>query len=107
MIPALSFLRMGGARIENAIRSAITAGGGLDLRLPVGSAQNHQFLGSRTPKALIGATERAGSVGRTVLWNLLSSPFGGQRGLLRLRFAGRVLKCRDCRNLLHKRIVII
>src|SRR5262245_55116387 len=27
--------------------------------------------------AVIGATERAGSVGRTVLWNLLSSPFGG------------------------------
>jgi acetyltransferase len=27
--------------------------------------------------ALIGASERAGSVGRTVLWNLLSSPFGG------------------------------
>jgi len=27
--------------------------------------------------ALIGATETAGSVGRTVLWNLISSPFGG------------------------------
>lgn len=27
--------------------------------------------------ALIGASERPGSVGRTVLWNLLSSPFGG------------------------------
>ena len=27
--------------------------------------------------ALIGASERAGSVGRTVLWNLISSPFGG------------------------------
>ena len=27
--------------------------------------------------ALIGATEREGSVGRTILWNLLSSPFGG------------------------------
>ena len=26
---------------------------------------------------MIGATERAGSVGRSVLWNLLSSPFGG------------------------------
>jgi len=26
---------------------------------------------------LVGASERAGSVGRTVLWNLLSSPFGG------------------------------
>jgi acetyltransferase len=27
--------------------------------------------------ALIGATENPGSVGRTVLWNLISSPFGG------------------------------
>lgn len=27
--------------------------------------------------AVIGATERAGSVGRTLLWNLVSSPFGG------------------------------
>jgi len=32
-----------------------------------------------TPKsvALIGATETLGSVGRTVLWNLISNPFGG------------------------------
>jgi acetyltransferase len=27
--------------------------------------------------AVIGATERPGSVGRTVLWNLISTPFGG------------------------------
>jgi len=27
--------------------------------------------------AVIGATDRAGSVGRTVLWNLISNPFGG------------------------------
>ncbi len=27
--------------------------------------------------AVIGATETAGSVGRTVLWNLMSNPFGG------------------------------
>ena len=27
--------------------------------------------------AVIGATEKIGSVGRTVLWNLISSPFGG------------------------------
>jgi acyl-CoA synthetase (NDP forming) len=27
--------------------------------------------------ALIGATDRPGSVGRTLLWNLLSHPFGG------------------------------
>src|SRR5579863_3254245 len=27
--------------------------------------------------AVIGATEKVGHVGRTVLWNLISSPFGG------------------------------
>ena len=27
--------------------------------------------------AVIGATERLGSVGRTIMWNLVSSPFGG------------------------------
>jgi acetyltransferase len=27
--------------------------------------------------AVIGATEKAGSVGRTLLWNLISTPFGG------------------------------
>ncbi len=27
--------------------------------------------------AVVGASERAGSVGRTILWNLISSPFGG------------------------------
>src|SRR5690349_2642431 len=27
--------------------------------------------------AVVGATEREGSVGRTILWNLVSSPFGG------------------------------
>lgn len=32
-----------------------------------------------TPKtvAVIGATEKPGSVGRTIVWNLISSPFGG------------------------------
>ena len=27
--------------------------------------------------AVIGATEKAGSVGRSILWNLISNPFGG------------------------------
>src|SRR6266516_4649262 len=27
--------------------------------------------------ALIGATENVGSVGRTLMWNLVTSPFGG------------------------------
>ena len=32
-----------------------------------------------TPKtvAVIGASEKPGSVGRTLLWNLISNPFGG------------------------------
>ena len=27
--------------------------------------------------AVIGATDKAGSIGRTLVWNLISSPFGG------------------------------
>src|ERR687883_1299210 len=27
--------------------------------------------------AVIGATDRPGSVGRTIMWNLISNPFGG------------------------------
>jgi acetyltransferase len=27
--------------------------------------------------AVIGATEASGSVGRAILWNLMSNPFGG------------------------------
>ncbi|MGK7896690.1 MAG: bifunctional acetate--CoA ligase family protein/GNAT family N-acetyltransferase [Xenococcus sp. (in: cyanobacteria)] len=34
------------------------------------------FFSPRTV-AVIGATDRPGSVGRTLLWNLISSPFGG------------------------------
>src|SRR5215831_6742822 len=32
-----------------------------------------------TPRciAVIGASEKAGSIGRTLVWNLISSPFGG------------------------------
>src|ERR1700676_2708449 len=42
-------------------------------------AQHHPLDPIFNPKsvALVGASERAGSVGRNVLWNLLSSPFGG------------------------------
>jgi acetyltransferase len=42
-------------------------------------AEGHPLDSIFTPKsvALVGASERAGSVGRNVLWNLLSSPFGG------------------------------
>lgn len=36
-----------------------------------------QSLFSPKNVAVIGATEKEGSVGRTILWNLISSPFGG------------------------------
>ncbi len=36
-----------------------------------------QAIFSPKTVAVIGATEKAGSVGRTVIWNLISSPFGG------------------------------
>jgi acetyltransferase len=36
----------------------------------------HVFFAPRSV-AVIGATEKAGSVGRSILWNLISSPFGG------------------------------
>ncbi len=42
-------------------------------------AQSHPLDPIFNPRsvALVGASERIGSVGRNVLWNLLSSPFGG------------------------------
>lgn len=42
-------------------------------------AEHRPLDGIFEPKtvAVIGATEREGSVGRTVLWNLMSHPFGG------------------------------
>ena len=41
--------------------------------------ERHQLDAFFHPRsiAVIGATEKQGSVGRTILWNLLSSPFGG------------------------------
>ncbi|HEX2913941.1 MAG TPA: bifunctional acetate--CoA ligase family protein/GNAT family N-acetyltransferase [Chloroflexia bacterium] len=41
--------------------------------------QNYALDAIFAPKsvAVIGATEKAGSVGRTILWNLISNPFGG------------------------------
>jgi acetyltransferase len=41
--------------------------------------QHHPLNAIFAPKAVavIGATEKVGSVGRTVLWNLISNPFGG------------------------------
>jgi acetyltransferase len=56
------------------------------MTFPLQSAQNHDSRSSKRsldiifhPKtvAVIGATETPGSVGRTVLWNLINTPFGG------------------------------
>ena len=45
----------------------------------LGGATRHPLDVFFAPRsvAVIGASERAGSVGRTVLWNLLTNPFGG------------------------------
>src|SRR5580658_2916506 len=42
-------------------------------------SETHPLASLFLPKsvAVVGASERPGSVGRSVLWNLLSSPFGG------------------------------
>ncbi len=41
--------------------------------------QRHPLNAIFAPKsiAVVGATDKAGSVGRTLLWNLISNPFGG------------------------------
>lgn len=41
--------------------------------------QRHPLNAIFEPKniAVIGATEKAGSIGRTLLWNLITNPFGG------------------------------
>ena len=41
--------------------------------------QHHPLNAIFAPKsvAVVGATEKVGSVGRTLLWNLISNPFGG------------------------------
>jgi acetyltransferase len=44
---------------------------GLEQRHPL-----ENFFSPRTV-AVVGATEKAGSVGRTILWNLITNPFGG------------------------------
>lgn len=44
---------------------------------PSSRPQGLDAIFSPTTVAVIGATDRAGSVGRTILWNLISSPFGG------------------------------
>ena len=58
----------------------------MDTKLPTTDSAHDVLRQERQPLdaifapkavAVIGATEAAGSVGRTVLWNLMSNPFGG------------------------------
>ncbi len=50
-----------------------------DPSLDIWKARSHPLDPIFLPRsvAVVGATEREGSVGRTVLWNLISHPFGG------------------------------
>jgi len=59
----------------NAAGTAAGAGTGHDALPP-----NHRSLDALfapATVAVVGATEKYGSVGRTILWNLISNPFGG------------------------------
>jgi acetyltransferase len=47
-----------------------------NLHHPHGSQPLDVFFRPKSV-AVIGATETPGSVGRTLLWNLVTSPFGG------------------------------
>jgi predicted CoA-binding protein len=51
----------------------------LDPSVDIWRARSHPLNPIFLPRsvAVVGATEREGSVGRTVLWNLISHPFGG------------------------------
>lgn len=58
--------------IAESVRTHESVAGVLGaLRRPLDSIFTPQSV------AVVGATEKQGSVGRTVLWNLISSPFGG------------------------------
>ena len=48
-----------------------------DLNQPPAAANRLDAIFAPNNVAVIGATERLGSVGRTLVWNLISSPFGG------------------------------
>jgi acetyltransferase len=60
-------------------RPAETAARAPDRASDVLRATRHPLDSIFRPRsvAVIGATEKPGSVGRTILWNLISSPFGG------------------------------
>ena len=50
---------------------------GADSTAPSGERQPLNAFFSPRNIAVIGATEKQGSVGRTILWNLIQNPFGG------------------------------
>jgi len=58
---------------------SVKPGDGADRTLDVLHFERDSLSAIFAPKsvAVIGATEQAGRVGRTVLWNLISNPFGG------------------------------
>ncbi len=60
-------------------KPAVSKVGKADRSHDILRAEGHPLDPIFAPRsvALVGASERAGSVGRNVLWNLLSSPFGG------------------------------
>jgi acetyltransferase len=62
-----------------ATKGPVTNSNKPDPSSDVYRSESHPLDSLFLPKsvAVIGASERAGSVGRSVLWNLLSSPFGG------------------------------
>ncbi len=58
---------------------SVKPGDGADRTLDVLHFERDSLSAIFAPKsvAVIGATEKEGGVGRTVLWNLISNPFGG------------------------------
>ena len=59
------------------LSKAPSAGGDAAHDLPVRNTQPLDVFFAPRTVAVLGASEKAGSVGRTVLWNLISNPFGG------------------------------
>jgi acetyltransferase len=59
--------------------TSVKPGDGADRTLDVLHFERDALRAIFAPKsvAVIGATEKEGAVGRTVLWNLVSNPFGG------------------------------
>src|SRR6201996_7785781 len=65
--------------MTTAIKPELSSSLKADPSSDVYRSENHPLDSLFMPRsvAVIGASERPGSVGRSVLWNLLSSPFGG------------------------------